>query len=138
MNYRHAFHAGNHADVLKHIVLTRILAHLLRKETPFRVVDTHAGPGLYDLTGEAAGRTGEWRGGIGRMADTFPDPVEALLGPYRAVLAAVRARYGADAYPGSPLIVREMLRPGDRGGRPSPARGVTTRHPMAQDGPMPS
>lgn len=114
MNYRHAFHAGNHADVLKHAILTRILAHLLRKETPFRVVDTHAGIGLYDLRSEEAGRTGEWRGGIGRMGEPFGPEVEALLGPYRAVLAGVRARHGADAYPGSPLIVRETIRPGDR------------------------
>lgn len=114
MNYRHAFHAGNFADVMKHVILARILVHLLGKETPFRVVDTHAGPGLYDLGGDAAARTGEWRGGVGRLAEPFDPAVENLLAPYRGVLEAVRRRYGASAYPGSPLIVREMLRPVDR------------------------
>ena len=68
MNYRHAFHAGNFADVFKHVVLGRILAHLREKPAPFRVIDTHAGDGLYDLAGEEADRTGEWREGIGRLA----------------------------------------------------------------------
>lgn len=67
MNYRHAFHAGNFADVLKHTVLVRVLLHLLNKETPFRVIETHAGAGVYDLAGDAATRTQEWRGGIGRL-----------------------------------------------------------------------
>ena len=114
MNYRHAFHAGNHADVLKHAVLTRVLAHLLRKSTPFRVIDTHAGTGLYDLAGEEAGRTAEWRTGIGLMEAPFEPEVEALLAPYRSVIEGVRRRYGRDAYPGSPTIVREMIRAQDR------------------------
>lgn len=66
MNYRHAFHAGNFADVLKHAVLVRILLHLCGKEAPFRVIDTHAGIGRYDLSSNEASRTGEWRAGIGR------------------------------------------------------------------------
>ena len=114
MNYRHAFHAGNFADVMKHVVLTRVLTHLLRKDTPFRVVDTHAGIGFYDLAGEEAERTQEWRFGVGLLADPFAPEVEALIAPYRQVLAATRARYGAQAYPGSPQIVREMLRREDR------------------------
>jgi len=61
MNYLHAFHAGNFADVLKHAVLCRVLAHLAAKKNPFRVIETHAGAGRYDLAGEAAGRTQEWR-----------------------------------------------------------------------------
>ena len=114
MNYRHAFHAGNFADVMKHVVLTRILHHLRQKEKPFRVVDTHAGIGRYDLAGAEAGRTAEWEGGIGRMGPAFADEVEALLGPYRQAVASVRSRFGEVTYPGSPAILREMLRPCDR------------------------
>jgi 23S rRNA (adenine2030-N6)-methyltransferase len=115
MNYRHAFHAGNFADVVKHIILTRILAYLMRKDAAFRVIDTHAGVGLYDLLGDEAGRTGEWREGIGRlMAADLPEPVAALVAPY---LAAVTAQNGDDQlryYPGSPFIARHMLRDQDR------------------------
>ena len=83
MNYRHAFHAGNFADVMKHALLARILAYLQRKETPIRVIDTHAGIGLYDLTSDEAGRTGEWREGIGRLDEAFSPEVEEILAPYR-------------------------------------------------------
>jgi 23S rRNA (adenine2030-N6)-methyltransferase len=114
LNYRHAFHAGNFADVMKHALLTRILVHLRKKTTPFFVLDTHAGCGVYDLTADAATRTGEWQGGIGRLDPPFAAAAEALIAPYRAALAAVRARHGASTYPGSPLLVREFLRPGDR------------------------
>lgn len=115
MNYRHAFHAGNFADVMKHALLTRIILYLQRKEAPLRVVDTHAGIGLYDLAGEEAVRTGEWREGIGRLSEPLAPDAEALLAPYRRVLDAVRRRHGEGAYPGSPAIVREMLRRQDRG-----------------------
>ncbi len=115
MNYRHAFHAGNFADVVKHVVLTRILAYLALKDKPFRVIDTHAGTGLYDLEAGEAARTGEWVDGIGRLDAPLPPESEALLAPYRAVLADIRARHGASIYPGSPAIIREMLRPLDRG-----------------------
>ena len=115
MNYRHAFHAGNFADVVKHIILTRILAYLMRKDASFRVIDTHAGVGLYDLLGDEAGRTGEWREGIGRlMAADLPEPAATLVAPY---LAAVTAQNGDDQlryYPGSPFIARHMLRDQDR------------------------
>lgn len=114
MNYRHAFHAGNFADVMKHILLTLILVHLRRKETPFRVIDTHAGIGFYDLGGDEALRTGEAQDGIGRLDEPFAPEVEALIAPYREVLAAVRARRGETIYPGSPAIIRELLRPSDR------------------------
>lgn len=114
VNYRHAYHAGNVADVMKHVVVSRILCHLLRKPAPFRFVDTHAGIGLYDLGAAEAMRTGEWQDGIGLMREPFPEEVELLLAPWRDVLSAVRARHGADAYPGSPALAREMLRPGDR------------------------
>ncbi|WP_230531634.1 23S rRNA (adenine(2030)-N(6))-methyltransferase RlmJ [Microvirga roseola] len=115
MNYRHAFHAGNFADVMKHALLVRILAYLQRKETPLRVIDTHAGIGLYDLAGDEAGRTGEWIDGIGRLDEAFSPEAEDILAPYRKVVADVRARHGETAYPGSPAIVREMLRRQDRG-----------------------
>lgn len=113
MNYRHAFHAGNFADVMKHILLVRALVHLRRKEAAFRAVDTHAGLGLYDLAGDEAERTLEWQGGVGRLAEPFAPAVEALIAPYRAVLDKVRARHGA-AYPGSPFVIRELMRPQDR------------------------
>jgi 23S rRNA (adenine2030-N6)-methyltransferase len=115
MNYRHAFHAGNFADVMKHALLVRILAYLQRKETPIRVIDTHAGIGLYDLAADEAARTGEWTEGIGRLAEPLAPEAEALLEPYRGILAEVRARHGETVYPGSPAIVREMLRRQDRG-----------------------
>jgi 23S rRNA (adenine2030-N6)-methyltransferase len=114
MNYRHAFHAGNFADVVKHIVIARILTHLREKATPFRVIDTHAGEGIYDLAGEEASRTGEWRDGIGRVADArLPAETADLVAPY---LAAVRASNRADElryYPGSPMLARHLLRPQD-------------------------
>ncbi|HYD15956.1 MAG TPA: 23S rRNA (adenine(2030)-N(6))-methyltransferase RlmJ, partial [Hyphomicrobium sp.] len=73
MNYRHIYHAGNFADVLKHAVLALVIEHLKLKEQPFRVVDTHAGTGLYDLASEEAQKTGEWRDGIGRILADTPD-----------------------------------------------------------------
>jgi 23S rRNA (adenine2030-N6)-methyltransferase len=115
MNYRHAFHAGNHADVLKHLVLARVLAHLCLKDKPFRAIDAFAGLGVYDLEADEARRTGEWQEGWARLAEPFADPVEALLAPYRAAVAATRERFGASAYPGSPAVIREFLRAGDRG-----------------------
>ena len=115
MNYRHAFHAGNHADVLKHLVLARVLAHLGLKDKPFRALDAFAGLGIYDLQADEARRTGEWQGGWGRLAAPFPEPVEALLAPYRAAVAATQERHGASTYPGSPAVIREFLRAGDRG-----------------------
>jgi len=117
MNYRHAYHAGNFADVLKHAVLALVIEHLKRKPAPFRIVDTHAGSGLYALDAEAAIKTGEWQGGIGRLlgagAAPLPTPVAALLAPY---LDAVRAENdGPDLrlYPGSPLIARRLMRADD-------------------------
>jgi 23S rRNA (adenine2030-N6)-methyltransferase len=115
MNYRHAFHAGNFADVMKHVLLVRALLYLQRKEAPLRVIDTHAGIGLYDLSADEAGRTGESLEGIGRLKEPFAPELEDLLAPYRRIVADVRARNGDDTYPGSPAIVREMLRRQDRG-----------------------
>ncbi len=113
MNYRHDFHAGNHADVFKHAVLARILVYLARKPAPFRVIDTHAGSGTYDLRGSAAARTGEWRDGIGRIDTASMDrAARELLAPYLAVTGA--AGLGRAPYPGSPLVARALLRPFDR------------------------
>ena len=115
MNYRHAFHAGNFADVLKHAVLVRMLVHLRRKPAAFRVLDTHAGAGLYDLGGPEADRSGEWRGGIGRL---FSAPIgegaSALLAPYLAAVAALNPAGKLTVYPGSPALVRAFLRAQDR------------------------
>jgi 23S rRNA (adenine2030-N6)-methyltransferase len=115
MNYRHAFHAGNFADVIKHIVLTRILVYLQEKPAAFRVIDTHAGAGLYDLTSEEARRGGEWLTGIGRvMQARFSQGVLPLLKPYLDIVRAFNPPGELAAYPGSPLIARALLRPQDR------------------------
>ena len=115
MNYRHAFHAGNFADVLKHATLARILVHLGEKASAFRVIDTHAGAGLYDLADATATRTGEWREGIGRLiAADLPNDVRDLLAPYLAALAAVNRGNALNRYPGSPVIALSLMRPQDR------------------------
>ena len=106
MNYRHAFHAGNFADCLKHALLVWLLRALARKPTPFRVLDTHAGLGAYSLSAPEAERTGEWRRGIGRLLGIAEGPL--------ADYAALARQAGAPAtYPGSPALVRVLLRPDD-------------------------
>lgn len=115
MNYRHAYHAGNFADVLKHAVLARIVEYLKRKEKPFRVIDTHAGAGLYDLLSDAAQKTAEWRDGIGRLMANPPEGETAnLLKPLLDVVRAVNQDGDIAHYPGSPMIVRRLLRKQDR------------------------
>ncbi len=113
MNYRHAYHAGNFADVMKHAALTLVIEHLKQKEKPFFLLDTHAGTGLTDLGGEEARKTGEFQDGIARiLADPNPHPA---LAPYLATLARLGCMGPAPmSYPGSPLIARELSRPGDR------------------------
>ncbi|HEX2018021.1 MAG TPA: 23S rRNA (adenine(2030)-N(6))-methyltransferase RlmJ [Aurantimonas sp.] len=112
MNYRHAYHAGNFADVVKHVLLTRLVDYLKRKEKPFRVFDTHAGRGLYDLQGPEALRTGEHRDGIGRVVAAAPELAgDPLLSAY---FEAIGPDLGEQRYPGSPLIVRRLLRRQDR------------------------
>ncbi|SEP80704.1 23S rRNA (adenine2030-N6)-methyltransferase [Faunimonas pinastri] len=120
MNYRHAFHAGNFADVVKHITLARIIEHLKAKPAPFRVLDVHAGIGLYDLTADPAIRTGEWLDGVGRLyrdgtadPDPLTDEAEALLAPWRKTIAAVNDGTHLAHYPGSPEIARWLIRPED-------------------------
>ena len=115
MNYRHAFHAGNFADVVKHAALVRILVYLREKPAPFRVIDIHAGAARYDLTGEEASRTGEWREGIARLLDAGLDrEVERLLAPYLEVVAKLNTGKQLRVYPGSPEVVRAHLRAQDR------------------------
>jgi 23S rRNA (adenine2030-N6)-methyltransferase len=118
MNYRHAFHAGNFADVLKHIVLVACLTHLARKPAPFRVIDTHAGCGSYDLAAGKALRTGEWRDGIGRLARDAPSEIpaagRALLERYLTIVAGDEKTWPPARYPGSPAIALAMLRKDDR------------------------
>jgi 23S rRNA (adenine2030-N6)-methyltransferase len=115
MNYRHAFHAGSFADVLKHAVLARIVVHLREKPAAFRVVDTHAGSGVYDLTGPEATRSGEWHFGIERLRQAqLKTDARDLLAPYLDVVASFNADRGLVTYPGSPALVRFWLRPQDR------------------------
>ena len=109
MNYRHAFHAGNHADVFKHAALTLVLEHLRQKPQPFAVLDTHAGIGAYDLTGDEARRSPEWREGIGRI---FGSELASAPG-YSRLIEALNPD-GMRIYPGSPEVVRSLLREGDR------------------------
>ena len=91
MNYRHAYHAGNFADVLKHAVLALVLEYLKRKEAPFRVIDTHAGAGRYALTSPEAAKTGEWQGGIGRLIGPDAKPLPPARGAAPAALSRCRA-----------------------------------------------
>ena len=108
MNYRHAYHAGNFADVAKHLALVAVLGHLKRKDKPFAVIDTHAGRGLYDLLSEEASKTGEAEAGIRRLSGL--DSETPLLADY---LRLARA-FGTERYPGSPLFAAQMLRAQDR------------------------
>jgi 23S rRNA (adenine2030-N6)-methyltransferase len=115
MNYRHAFHAGGFADVVKHVVLVRMLVYLQDKQAAFRVIDTHAGAGVYDLTGEEASRGGEWLTGIARiMQARFSETTMPLMKPYLDIVRAFNPQAPLKTYPGSPLIARALLRPQDR------------------------
>jgi 23S rRNA (adenine2030-N6)-methyltransferase len=117
MNYRHSYHAGNFADVLKHAVLALVLEYMKRKEAPLRVIDTHAGAGRYALTSPEAEKTGEWQGGIARLvgpdAKPLPAGVARHLQPYLDVVRAQNAGDRLGVYPGSPAIALELLRPQD-------------------------
>ncbi len=111
MNYRHAFHAGNHCDVVKHVALCLVLDRLRAKEKPFAVLDTHAGRGLYDLESEAALKTGEHIGGVARvLADPAPP---AAIRPYLEAVRRANPFGGSRWYPGSPIIIADALRHGD-------------------------
>lgn len=115
MNYRHIYHAGNFADVFKHIIVTRIVDYLKRKPQAFRVIDTHAGIGLYDLDREEAQKTGEWRHGVARFFNQpFDEKTRSLLAPWLATLQHFNPDGLLHNYPGSPMLVRHLLRKQDR------------------------
>lgn len=108
LSYQHSFHAGNLADVHKHSLLAWVLAYLTRKDKPLSYIETHAGRALYDLSADAAQKTGEAAQGIAKVAKWFaPDH------PYTKVLTDVRSTDGPDCYPGSPLIAAHLLRDSD-------------------------
>jgi 23S rRNA (adenine2030-N6)-methyltransferase len=116
MNYRHAYHAGNFADVLKHVVLMMLVEHLRKKPAPFFYLDTHAGRGLYDLSEAAAQRSGEYKTGIGRVLDAPAAALPAEIAAYARLVreSAGKGHSAITAYPGSPLIVARLRRPTDR------------------------
>lgn len=119
MNYRHVYHAGNHADVLKHIVLARALDLLGKKFKPFFVLDAHAGPAIHALLGREASKTGEWKQGVARLFDAHGKPVhlskaaEAVIEPWRRCVALLNPT-SLHNYPGSAHIARTLLREQDR------------------------
>ncbi|WP_099826445.1 23S rRNA (adenine(2030)-N(6))-methyltransferase RlmJ [Oceaniglobus indicus] len=108
LSYQHGYHAGNAADVHKHALLAAVLSYMTRKDKPLGYTETHAGRGLYDLGAPEAVKTGEAAAGIGRAEHLLPADH-----PYRASLARIRAKHGQTAYPGSPLIAADLLRPTD-------------------------
>ncbi len=115
MNYRHIYHAGNFADVLKHAVLARLIVYLQQKDKAFRLLDTHAGIGLYDLSSEEAQKTGEWREGIGHLMEAkLPEPVATILAPYLDAVRSLNPEGEITLYPGSPKLARMLFRPQDR------------------------
>jgi len=115
VNYRHGFHAGNFVDVHKHVLLIALLDHLRRKDNPFFYLDTHAGRGVYDLTGPEARRTAEWRGGIGRLLASAARSTVPEIARYIEVLSALGVTAPVPhLYPGSPVIACALLRSADR------------------------
>lgn len=115
MNYRHAYHAGNFADVVKHTALALMIERLKAKDAPFCVIDTHAGLGRYDLSSIEAQKTGEFRDGVLRLLDREPTSLPAELGPYLAVVRAMnRDSATLRWYPGSPRLALDLMRPQDR------------------------
>lgn len=117
MNYRHAFHAGNFADIVKHVILARALTYLQRKDKPVFVLDTHAGLGSYDLESEAARKTCEADDGIGRLwshLEGAPEPVAALLAPFVGAVRSLNPANEPRFYPGSPALIAYLMRPQDR------------------------
>lgn len=113
LSYRHAFHAGSFADVLKHAVLVHVLRHVTRKPKPVYVLDTHAGAGWYALDTPMALKTGEFRAGIGRLLAT-PAPWPELVAPYLELVRATNPPNELRSYPGSPALARALLRTHDR------------------------
>jgi 23S rRNA (adenine2030-N6)-methyltransferase len=112
LNYRHAFHAGNFADLIKHAALLHLLEALRAAKAPLRIIDTHAGSGLYDLRGPQAQRSGEAQAGVMRMMAATDRP-RALDDLAQAVTAANEGSPEPWLYPGSPWLIAQALRPGD-------------------------
>ncbi len=112
LSYRHAFHAGNHADVLKHTVLIALLDHLNQKDKPWLFVDSHAGAGIYDLQGDYARKNAEYEGGIGRLWERADLP--PLLASYVELVRGLNPAGKLRLYPGSPWCARARARPSDR------------------------
>ena len=111
MNYRHAYHAGNFADVFKHIILARLIDYMKRKDKPFRVFDTHSGRGRYDLESDEAQKTGEAATGVTKVLQAeIPPQVATLIEPWKSLVETLLP----SAYPGSPRIAHGLLRPSDR------------------------
>src|SRR5688500_17386051 len=110
--YRHAFHAGNHADVLKHVVLTRVLRYLNQKEKPYRLVDTHAGDGGYSLEGRYAQKKGEFEQGIGRL--WAREDLPPVVADYVAMVRQFNPQGRLEQYPGSPAFAQMLLRTQDQ------------------------
>lgn len=108
LSYQHLYHAGNLADVHKHALLSWMLNYLIQKDKPLTYIETHAGRGLYDLTAPEATKTGEAAAGISRAESWFPPDH-----PYRKALISIRNSVGPNAYPGSPMIAKTLLRPTD-------------------------
>jgi 23S rRNA (adenine2030-N6)-methyltransferase len=136
MNYRHAFHAGSFADVVKHAILVRLLVHLRAKPAAFRVIDTHAGAGLYDLSAPEAERGGEWRDGIARLAGArIEGAARALLAPYLDAVASFNPAGRLAVYPGSPALVGTFLRAQDRliACELEPKAAAALEHNLARD-----
>lgn len=116
LSYRHAFHAGNYADVLKHTVLIHALAYLQKKDKPLRIIDTHAGAGTYKLTSAQALKTGESAEGVAKLfaqADAGA-AIPAAIGDYLALIKSINFEDRTSKYPGSPLIAQLLMRPQDR------------------------
>lgn len=116
MNYLHAYHAGNHADVLKHLVLLALIDACGRKDTPYFVLDTHAGRGEYDLDSAEAGKTGEAETGVQRLLAWARNarPLPTAIARYRDALKLGGQSQGRDRYPGSPRLAATALRTQDR------------------------
>jgi 23S rRNA (adenine2030-N6)-methyltransferase len=133
MNYRHAFHAGNHADVFKHLVLSRLIALMSRKEQPFAYLDTHAGVGLYDLHGDQASRTGEYLEGVSRLWDAQDAP--ELAADYLRILRKLNPEGTLRYYPGSPELARRLARQQDslQFNEKHPEDGLALKENMKRD-----
>lgn len=112
LSYQHEYHAGNHADVLKHAALALVIRALQRKDAPIRVFDAHAGSGLYDLRSREARKNAEHEAGIAQVLSAAAPPAE--LGPYLDAVRACNTGTALRRYPGSPWIARHLLRPADQ------------------------